>query len=92
MTNRVFWLSGGYLVSIDQKSCNVFLSFYFKYLQMTYFPFFQCATSGFTNMGKSSDGDVAKLLKKSNLCVFWQRNIEMFPDMGVRPYSARKQN
>ena len=28
--------------------------------------FFQCATSGFTNMDKSSDGDVAKLLKKSN--------------------------
>ena len=43
-------------------------------------------------MGKSSDGDVAKLLKKSNLCVFWQRNIETFPgQMGVRPYSARKQ-
>ena len=43
-------------------------------------------------MGKSSDGDVAKLLKKSNFCVFWQRNIEMFPDMGARPCSALKQN
>ena len=43
-------------------------------------------------MGKSSDGDVAKLTKKSNLCVFWQRNIEMFPDIGMGPYSARKQN
>ena len=43
-------------------------------------------------MGKSSDGDVAKLLKKSNLCVFGQRNIEMFLDMGARPYSALKQN
>ena len=59
---------------------------------MTHIPFFQCATNGFTNMGKSSDGDVAKLLKKSNLCVFWQRNIETFlGQMGVRPYSARKQ-
>ena len=46
---------------------------------MTHIPFFQCATNGFTNMGKSSDGDVAKLPKKSNLCVFRQRNMEMFP-------------
>ena len=70
----------------------MFLSSYVEYLQMTHIPSFQCATSGFTNMGKSFDGDVAKLLKKCNAFLAAQHRLEMFPGMGVRPYSARKQN